>query len=154
MFVDHYLDPIFPLTKRGDAKAIVKAKKSQANGNGDASGHNNETTNGTEHLEDGRSYLGAIVEVDEAIPLKRRSTTPMKPLVRTEDRKGNDMPESTTATTNGNSRPKNYSIVDGFDAIGGDKLMLQAARGKTVKELSRLWRYLGGNSPAEGRSRI
>ncbi|KAL8840490.1 MAG: hypothetical protein Q9176_003816 [Flavoplaca citrina] len=158
LFVDHYLGPIFPVRKRGESKASTKANKGQTTGNGHANGGHNETTNENMNLEEALSYLNATVEVDEAISLKRRNTQPLKPLARTKDRKDNGTgqaaPVSTTVMPNSNTRPETHNIVDGFDAIGDDALMEQAARGKTVKELSRLWRYLGGNSPAEGRSRM
>ena len=158
MFVDHYLGPIFPVRKRGNSKASTKTNQDQANGNGYANGHHSERTNENMHLEEALSYLNSTVDVDEGIPLKRRNTQPLKPLARTKDRKNNGTsqvkPVSTTVKPNSNTTPQNQSIVDGFDAIGNDALMEQAARGRTVKELSRLWRYLGGNSPAEGRSRM
>ncbi|KAI4272954.1 MAG: hypothetical protein L6R38_006467 [Xanthoria sp. 2 TBL-2021] len=150
MFVDHYLDPIFPIAKHGDPKAAVKAKRGQANGNGDVNGQG--VTNGNGHLEEALSYLDSIVDVDDAIPLKRRNTTPLKPLAKLKDRKNYGTVQNhhiPASTTNGNAKPSTHGIVDGFDAIGGDALMEQAARGKTVKELSRLWRYLGGSSPEE-----
>ncbi|KAI4217385.1 MAG: hypothetical protein LQ349_009061 [Xanthoria aureola] len=146
MFVDHYLDPIFPITKRGNPKAAVKGKGGQANGSGDGN-----VLNGNGHLEEALSYLDAVVDVDDAIPLKRRNSTLPKPLAELRDQKdyGRQQNHQIPASPNGNARSNAHGMVDGFDAIGGDALMEQAARGKTVKELSRLWRYLGGNSPEE-----
>ena len=146
MFVDHYLDPIFPITKSGNLKAVVKSKGGQANGSGDGN-----VLNGNGHLEEALSYLDAVVDVDDAIPLKRRNSTPPKSLAELRDQKdyGRLQSHQNPASTNGNARPSTHGMVDGFDAIGGDALMEQAVRGKTVKELSRLWRYLGGKSPEE-----
>ncbi|KAL8669836.1 MAG: hypothetical protein Q9168_005588 [Polycauliona sp. 1 TL-2023] len=166
MFVDHYLNPIFPSNKCGGSRNTANAKKGQANGNGDMNGHDHETANGNGigHLEEALDFLDAVVEVDEAVPLQRRDTTPLRPLAKTNARKDHGSVTNhcnpSRPTTNGiNSTANNHSITDGFDAIGNDALMEQAARGKTVKELSRLWRYLGGSSPEErervdGRNRV
>ncbi|KAL8639322.1 MAG: hypothetical protein Q9226_008882, partial [Calogaya cf. arnoldii] len=137
MFVDHYLDPIFPIRKGSDQKSAVKAKKGQANGNGDTNGQS--LTNGEVHVEEALSYLDAIVDVDEAIPLKRRNTGPLKPLANLKDQKNYGTMQNhqvPASTTNGTAKPNSRGIVDGFDVIGGEVLMEQAARGKTVKELS------------------
>ncbi|KAL9640120.1 MAG: hypothetical protein Q9204_000837 [Flavoplaca sp. TL-2023a] len=134
LFVDHYLGPIFPVRKRGNSKVSTKTNQGAANGNGYANGHHSETTNENMHLEEALSYLNSTVDVDEAIPLKRRNTQPLKPLARTNDRRDNETsqasPASTTVTTNGNVRPNNHhhSIVGGFEAIGDDAFMEQAAR--------------------------
>ncbi|KAL8854491.1 MAG: hypothetical protein Q9221_000762 [Calogaya cf. arnoldii] len=151
MFVDHYLDPIFPIRKNRDLpKAAVNAKKGQANGNGDANGQI--LTDGNGHIEEAFSYLDAIVDVDEAIPRKRRNTAPLKPLANLKDQKNYGTIQNhhvPASTANGTAKPSSRGIVDGFDVIGDEVLMEQAARGRTVKELSRLWRYLGGSSPEE-----
>ncbi|KAL8995003.1 MAG: hypothetical protein Q9169_005179 [Polycauliona sp. 2 TL-2023] len=136
MFIDHYLNPIFPTKTCADSQAMPKPP--QANGNGYANKHSAETTHENQNLEKGLNFLDAVVEVDEAIPLQRRNIAPLKPLAKMKN--GKDY---------GNVRIERHSIVDGFDAVGNEQLMEQAARGKTVKDLSRLWRYLNGSSPEE-----
>ncbi|KAL8784899.1 MAG: hypothetical protein Q9213_003712 [Squamulea squamosa] len=150
MFVEHYLDPIFPMAQHHSPKAVTKVKKGHPNGNGDANGQT--VTNGNGHLvEEALSYLDAIVDVDDTIPLKRRNSAPLKPLTQNKHRKNAENAQShhTLVLATGNGMVNDHGVVDGFEAIGGDVLMEQAARGKTVKELSRLWLYLGGSSPEE-----
>lgn len=134
MFVEHYLDPIFPLRKPHGAKAAVNGVQRQANGQS--------RTNGTvdvinERVEEARSYLDAIVDLDETVPLKRCKSGPSKPLVQIKGRR-----DYGTA---------GQVMVSGYGTKEEDVVMAQQARGKTVKELSRLWLYLGGSSPEERR---
>ncbi|KAL8861605.1 MAG: hypothetical protein Q9178_002130 [Gyalolechia marmorata] len=149
MFVDHYLDPIFPSSKNPNSKAVAKGKKGQANGNGVANGQR--VTNGNGHLEEGLSYLDAIVAVDETIPLKRQNSARLKLLVSKKGSMNSGVVHNhpAAALANGNDVVDDDGIADGFEPIGGDLLMQRAARGKTVRELSRLWLYLGGRSPEE-----
>ena len=151
MFVDHYLDPIFPSSKNANFKAVAQVKKGQANGNGAANGQR--VTNGNGHLEEGVSYLDAIVDVDETIPLKRQNSLPLKLVVPKKGSMNSGFVDNhpALALVNESGVVVDDGMADGSEAIGGDLLVQQAARGKTVRELSRLWLYLGGSSPEERR---
>ncbi|KAL8766979.1 MAG: hypothetical protein Q9209_006391 [Squamulea sp. 1 TL-2023] len=153
MFVEHYLDPIFPIAKHHSPKAITKVKKGHANGNDDVNGQT--VVNGNGHLvEEAPSYLDAVVDIDDTIPLKRQNSAPLKPLAQNNHRNNAENAQShpTPTLAIGNGMGTGHGVADGFGVIGGDVLMQQAARGKTVKELSRLWMYLGGSSPEERRA--
>ncbi|KAL8724975.1 MAG: hypothetical protein Q9166_007649 [cf. Caloplaca sp. 2 TL-2023] len=151
MFVDHYLDPMFPLGKHQASKAVVKIKNRQASGNNRANGFINPVN---DQVEEARSYLDAIVDVDDIIPLKRRTSSPPKSLIPSSmQMKGRKNPGTREShdipAINGNGLINCQVMVNGCDITDEDLVMEQQARGKMVKDLSRLWLYLGGNSPED-----
>ncbi|KAL8678644.1 MAG: hypothetical protein Q9224_007100, partial [Gallowayella concinna] len=77
MFVDHYLDPIFPLSGPNAFKPSANVQQRHATENGHAA---------YGQIEKALPYLDTLVDVDEAIPLKRQSSAPVKPLVQMKTR--------------------------------------------------------------------
>ncbi|KAL8717924.1 MAG: hypothetical protein Q9225_004888 [Loekoesia sp. 1 TL-2023] len=138
MFVDHYLDPIFPLPKQGSPKASTATSNGRVNGHRDVDGE----------IEEANSYLDVLVDVDVGVEEGRAQKT-NKPLVQTKG--GRDAKQAhghAAPVVNGNAVNGNYGSVNGVGAEG-DMISLGQDRGKTAKELSRLWKYLGGASPDE-----
>ncbi|KAL8650349.1 MAG: hypothetical protein Q9210_003873 [Variospora velana] len=137
MFVDHYLNPIFPLPghQRNDqVKASVRG--GQMNGDGATNGH---------RLEDADQYLNAIVNVDTDTETRRTKAEP-KSVVHKRGKK------RIAAGINGHTTPVvNGLRVDDADAIEARANMIVVAptQGKKVKELSRMWEYLDGASPLD-----
>ncbi|KAL8824305.1 MAG: hypothetical protein Q9170_008201 [Blastenia crenularia] len=133
MFVDHYLDPIFPLS--GQRKAAVQVGGGQVDGPRD--------------VEEADGYLGTLVDIDEGA----------KTLLRVKGKKevgyGTRLVRNGNAVNgkavNGNAVNSNHALVNGVhnDGNGEDITILEEGRGKTVKELSRLWKYLGGGEPED-----
>lgn len=145
MFIDHYLDPIFPLEeqKKNTAKQPAGGKKGFTNAvNGDdANGHRAE--------EEADNYLGAIVDVDTETEIKRRVMVRRKSLVSNEAAAAAGTNDHHQATAmNGSAIGGTYGTING---MANEERMVVAvpARGKTVRELSRLWKYLGGEVPED-----
>ncbi|KAL8751682.1 MAG: hypothetical protein Q9184_005994 [Pyrenodesmia sp. 2 TL-2023] len=161
MFVDHYLDPIFPLA--GHGKEVDKAKAGKkgigrATVNGDVHGH---------RVEEADSYLGAIVNVDTDVEEKQKGVE-RKSLTNGDSKKAaaeaNKYPGLTVngkgkkaaaevnshsvSAVNQNEVGRVYGTING---IPNDEHVVDVVlgRGKTVKELSRLWKYLGGAAPED-----
>ncbi|KAL8801988.1 MAG: hypothetical protein Q9182_004117 [Xanthomendoza sp. 2 TL-2023] len=143
MFVEHYLDPIFPLPRPHKLIPNTSIQQRHAIGNGHAA-------NG--RVEEALSYLDAVVDLDEAIPVKRQNSAPVKPLVQIKARVN-----SGTATSqgvpaiDGDGSLNSHGAVNGHGTKNDDVVVEQGARGRTVRELSRLWLYLNGSSPEERR---
>ncbi|KAL8810889.1 MAG: hypothetical protein Q9200_002237 [Gallowayella weberi] len=139
MFVDHYLDPIFPLPRPRKLTPNTSIQQKHAIGNG----HDG-------RVEEALSYLDAVVDVDEAIPVKRQNSAPVKPLVQIKARV-----DPGTATSQGipaidsNGPSSSHGAVNGYGTNDGGVVVEQRARGRTVRELSRMWLYLEGSSPEE-----
>lgn len=93
-------------------------------------------------MEEADIYLDALVDVDHRVQDERAET-----MVQVN---GNKDPGQTNRylgpMVNGAVVDGSYGTVDG---VGVDDIMksLEQDRGKTAKELSRLWKYLGGASP-------
>ncbi|KAL8947282.1 MAG: hypothetical protein Q9222_006419 [Ikaeria aurantiellina] len=132
LFVPHYMDPIFPLP---DAKTSNKPTS-----NGNSNGH---------AVEEARSFLDALVDVDEDTPIKRANTED-RSLVQLKGKQANGAVANGTAssTVNGGGGTDMNGMVNGFGSEEEALAELERrAKGKKVKELSRLWLYLGGKSP-------
>ena len=96
------------------------------------------------------SFLDSIVNVDENLALKREGTA--VGILRRGSAPFESGDGQTIQVANGKS-------VNGTKAGGGDIEFLKngiategsgrGARGRSVRELSRLWRYLGGGSPTD-----
>ena len=122
LFNQHYMDPIFPLSEK-------------------------ETHRSTD------GFLDRMVKVEEKLAVQRESTAVSNMA---------HMKKSGLEFGNGQIIPDEPSLTNGTDSNGingnGDafmtfartnsgRLMAEEAQGKTVRELSRLWRYQGGRSP-------
>ncbi|KAI4176425.1 MAG: hypothetical protein LQ343_001165 [Gyalolechia ehrenbergii] len=141
MFVDHYLDPIFLSPKQARSKTGPATNMKQVNG------HMPEE----EAIEDADSFLNALVDVDVDVE-ERQAQKASKRLVQVKS-SGQAHAHSTPVAkgVGGHSVNGTHDLVNGVHADDVDDLMmnLDDNRGKTVKELSRLWQYLGGAEPEE-----
>jgi len=123
MFNQHYMDPMFPLSE----------KEVQLSTDG---------------------FLDRMVKVEEKLAVQRESTSfsnigLMRRKSGLEFGDGQIIPEEPSLTDG--------PAVDGIKGAGdafmtftrtnSGRLMAEEAQGKTVRELSRLWRYQGGRSP-------
>ena len=140
MFNQHYLDPIFSLsnsqkhTMKGKSKVKWKSGKKVAS-------HDEDSVE--EHL--GETFLDRIVTTDENLAMRRDSTIVAEMGVMRR--------ESGLEFGNGQVL-KNYEDDNGdgcltFLRTASDRVLAEEARDKTVRELSRLWKYLGGKSPMD-----
>ena len=146
MLNQHYLEPIFPL-----AEAQNQATKEE-NGIGRESGatvdHHTEHDVGDNVVE---TFLDRIVTPDEKLA-KRRDVNILHEM-------GIVRRESGLEFGSGQVLKDTPGLADGKDASDGESLtfvrtpsnriVAEEARGKTVRDLSRLWKYLGGKSPMD-----
>ena len=120
MFDKHYLDQMFPYLEP-ERQRLLK-------------GH-----------ELSEPFLDRVVDVDE-ITVARRETVVMEELDRI--RSGEGLELGDREHVEGGS--KNDSGIMVFARTSTGKLMADNAHGKTVRQLSRLWRYQGGRTPYDG----
>lgn len=121
MFNQHYMDPMFPLPEK---------------------------THWPQN-----SFFDKIIQVDDKLAMRRESTALSNwSLMRRESGlefgDGEVVPETQILPdgTNGGSSSNDDPILI-FARTDSSRLSVEEARGKTVRELSRLWRYQGGRSP-------
>ena len=126
MFNQHYLDPMFPLDK------------TRSNENG---------------------FLDQVVDVDEETANKRESVSVQQAgMMRCESSLENfGFGDGTVgARARGSKTPTdgaaNAALGIDFVEQANSRTGVTQARGKTVRELSRLWRYMGGASPSPSSS--
>ena len=140
MLNQHYLNPMFPLSKR--QKQAAKAEK------GIKWKHEGKEDDVGEKL--GELFLDRIVTPDEKLAMRRDSTIIAEMGTRR---------ESGLEFGSGQVLKDAYGLANGRDVNGDECLtfkrtpsnlvVAEEANGKTVKELSRLWKYLGGKSPMD-----
>lgn len=123
MFNQHYMDPMFPLSN----------KKVHWSTDG---------------------FLDRMVKVEETLAVQRESTSvsnigPMRRKSGLEFGDGQIIPEEPSLTNDPAINGSNGSgeAFMTFARTNSGRLMAEEAQGKTVRELSRLWRYQGGRSP-------
>ena len=144
MLNQHYLDPMFPLST-GQKQADMKKKGIKWKSGVKFDGHD---VNNIGDKFDG-NFLDHIVTPDERLAMQRDFTAIAEMgIVRRE-----------SELEFGSGQVFKDGLTKGKDAGGDecltfrrtatDRLMAEEARGKTVKELSRLWKYLGGKSPMD-----
>ncbi|KAI4119253.1 MAG: hypothetical protein LQ338_007304 [Usnochroma carphineum] len=135
MFVEHYIDPIFSPPEYAKGNKVKPAIK-VAYG----------STNGHAVEEAADSYLDAIVDLDTETQMKRKKNSGLMSLVRGKNRRISAVLDARSANGIGVHAANGTvnSVEDGQNVI-----IAAPARGKTVKELSRLWKYLGGASPED-----
>ena len=140
MFNQHYLDPIFSLsdlqkyTMKGKSNVKWKSGKEVAS-------HDEDPIK--ENL--GEPFLDRIVTTDENLAMRRDSTVVAE--------MGIMRRESGLEFGNGQVL-KNCEDANGdgcltFLRTASDRVLAEEARDKTVRDLSRLWTYLGGKSPMD-----
>ncbi len=122
MFNQHYMDAMFPFPEKS-----------------------------THWLQD--TFLDRVIQVDEDLVIKREKTAVSKAGLL-ESRSGLDfgdgeiVPETRSLYNGTNSGlVSNGDPVLTFARTDSGRLQVEEARGKTVRELSRLWRYYAGRSP-------
>lgn len=129
MFNQHYLSVLFPLP----------SERARSYG-----------TNRLQAVSDvADTFLDTIVDVDDALALKRENTA--MGLLQGPTQSGQE-----SKLANGKASKKVNGKTNGMSTgnnSGEDIVFLNNgsghdARGKTVKELSRLWQYMGGRSPS------
>ncbi len=160
LFIDHYLDPIFPLPsssqKEGENTAKQPAPAGGTKGAKANAGNGGDEVNGHRAEEEADDFLGAVVDVDMEVEKKRRSV-----VGRGESSLVNGNNRSAAAATGANNHHP-ATVVNGSEFVRGAygtingmpneeerTVFAVPARGKTVRELSRLWRYLGGEVPEQ-----
>ena len=140
MFNQHYLDPIFSLSNRqknamtGTSNVEWKSWKEVASDDEDSI---------EENL--GETFLDRIVTTDENLAMRRDSTVVAEMGVMRR--------ESGLEFGNGQVL-KNCEDANGdgcltFLRTASDRVVAEEARDKSVRDLSRLWKYLGGKSPMD-----
>ncbi|MCJ1231582.1 hypothetical protein MMC12_008260 [Toensbergia leucococca] len=137
LFCQHYMDPIFPLPP-----PIT-------------SNPNDHSTQQTSTTSTTPSFLDQTVDVDEKTAAERQSTAFARMgLMRQEESSSKIMFGDGMAVPVGllqmdggigDEERERVCFVESLGRGGG----AVGARGKTVRQLSRLWRYLGGRSPGE-----
>lgn len=146
MFNQHYLDPMFPLSKF--QKLAAKEKKGvKWDSERKAASHNE----GSIRDVFDELFLDRIVSPDERLAMQREFTAIAE--------LGVARRESGLEFGSGQVLKDTYGPAKFIDASGdesltfkrtaSDRVVAEEARGKTVKDLSRLWKYLGGNSPVD-----
>ena len=135
MFNQHYLAAMFPLPSTSPSSALANSREQQ--------------TNGAKH-----PFLDKIVKVDIKLAFAREDTAMKKMgLMRRESTNsilelGDGEYISADAVLNGDlpggrEEATNIKIIKDNVAAEG-----KATKGKAVRQLSRLWRYEGGESPS------
>lgn len=146
MLNQHYLDPMFPLAK-GQQQATGEKKGIKWKSGAKAVDHNK--SNVGDKFDE--RFLDRIVTPDELLAMRRDFTAIAElGIVRR---------ESGLEFGSGQVFKDAYVLANDKDATGdeclifrrtaSDRVMAEEARGKTVKQLSRLWKYLGGKSPMD-----
>ena len=144
MLIQHYLDVMFPIPssapqvqdEHGDEE-VVAAK-----------------------VED--SFLDKVVDVDETTANRRESTAARKlgitrrdsgfeEFVNEEEEVANHADNGRGLRVNDESRVRFGGLSGQASPVAG--AVVKDARGKTTRQLSRLWMYLDGGDPAEGAMR-
>ncbi|KAF6231101.1 hypothetical protein HO173_010801 [Letharia columbiana] len=144
MLNQHYLDPMFPLSKCQMLAAKEKRGIKLKSG-GEIAGDNEAK------VEDkfDELFLDRIVTPDERLAMQRDFTA-IAGLVRRET--GLEFGTGQVvkdAYGLGNRKDANGDDCLTFKRTASDRVVAEEARGKTVKDLSRLWKYVGGESPID-----
>ena len=146
MFNQHYLNPMFLPSKRQNQIPDIKNGKKWKFG-GKAAG-DNEYHVGDEFEE---SFLDRSVSLDEKLATRRDSTILEEVgIIRREsgvEFGSGQVLKGIQELGNGDRANGDECLM--FLRTSSDRIVAEEARGKTVKNLSRLWKYLGGKSPAD-----
>lgn len=146
MLNQHYLDPMFPLSK--GQKQAAREKKGIRWKPGVKFGGQNENSLGDKFDE---PFLDRIVTPDEKLAMQRDFTAIAEMgIVRREsglEFGSGQVFKDACGQANGKDAKGNECLT--FIRTASDRVVAEEARGKTVKELSRFWKYLGGKSPID-----
>lgn len=136
MFNQHYLDVMFPAFSGG-----VQKRK-------------NLLTDTEDPLPVSDPFFDQRVGVDSTMLLKRRATERMVAGILRSESSGLEFGDGELVHGHRDRNGRSNSGASGggdptmcFGRTDSGKLLGEEARGKTVRELSRLWRYQGGKSP-------
>ena len=146
MLNQHYLDPMFPLVE-GRKQAAKEKPGMKWKSEREIAGRSEESVGDSFD----EPFLGRIVTPDEKLAMRRDFTKIFE--------MGAVRRESGLEFGSGQVLKDTYGLNNCKDAKGdecltfkrtaSDRVVAEEARGKTVKDLSRLWKYLGGNSPMD-----
>lgn len=146
MLIQHYLDPMFS-PKKCRKQAVGGKRGIQWKPEGKSVVHD-EGNLGDEFDE---HFLDRIVTPDEVLASQRDFTATAEMGVVRRDSGlefgSGQVLKDTYGSANGKDADGDYCLT--FTRTTSDRVVAEKARGKTVKELSRLWKYLGGKSPVD-----
>lgn len=139
MFNQHYLDPMFPLSRCEKQAAEEKRGIKWKSG---GKSPNVSEDNAKDHFDE--LFLDRIVTPDERLAMRRDFTKIVElGIVRR---------ESGLEFGSGQVLKAKDANGDGcltLKRTTSDRIVAEEARGKTVRELSRLWKYFEGRSPID-----
>lgn len=146
MLNQHYLDPMFPPSN--SQKQAAKEKKGMRWKPAEKINGRNRDNVADKPDE---NFLDRIVTPDEKLAMQRDFTAIVEMGVV---RRESGLEFGSGQVLKGAHGLANDQDVNGdeclmFKKTTSDRIVAEEARGKTVKELSRLWKYLGGKSPMD-----
>ena len=157
MFNQHYLNPMF-LSSTRQTRAPVGKKGRSLRFEEEATGHkeNDSTDLSDDH------FLDRIVSPDKKLATRRDSTVIEElGIMRRESglEFGSGQVLKDSCGPNDASQSQHACGDDADECLtfvrtASDRIVAEEASGKTVKDLSRLWRYLGGNSPDDHHDQV
>ena len=155
MFNQHYLNPMFPLSKcqtqSGSGKSGIKWKrerKAARDNKVDVPVRFDEPS-----LDWNGHFLDQIVTPDERLAMQREFATVADEMsvIRRESELEFGSGQILKDPMHGLAKCKDANGDEclAFRRTASDRIVAENARGKTVKDLSRFWKYLGGKSPVD-----
>lgn len=140
MFNQHYLKPMFPPSKV--QRLAMKGKKNvKWKFEGKIAGHDSDRIGD----DSDEPFLDRIVTTDEKLAL-RRDFTELAEINTMRRDSGIEFGDGQVLKDCGDA---NNDGCLTFLRTASDRILVEAAKDKTVRELSRLWKYLGGRSPKD-----
>lgn len=144
MLIQHYLDVMFPIPSSAPQVQYEHGAEEAAAGRVD------------------ESFLDKVVDVDETTANRRESTAARKlgimrrdsgfeEFVHEEEEVVNNADDGRGLRVNDESRVRFGGLSGQAGSVGWT--VGKEARGKTTRQLSRLWMYLDGGDPADGATR-
>ena len=155
MFNQHYLNPMFPPSKcqmqAGNEKRGIKWKREKKvvrDNNVGLAVKFDETS-----LDRKGHFLDQIVTPDERLAMQREFATLADEMSVTRRESELEFGSGQTLKDHAhglaNCKDANGDECLAFRRTASDRIVAENARGKTVKDLSRFWKYLGGRSPVD-----
>lgn len=140
MFNQHYLNPLFP-SSRVQTLATKGNKNVKWKFEGKVTGHD------ADRIEDDSDepFLDRVVTTDEEL-VRRRDFTELAEISVMRRDSGLEFGDGQVLRDCGDA---NRDGCLTFLRTASDRLLVEEAKDKTVRELSRLWKYLGGKSPKD-----
>ena len=155
MFNQHYLNPMFPLSKcqtqAGYGKSGIKWKRERK------AARDNKVDVAVKFDEPSLDWKGhfldQIVTPDERLAMQREFATVADEMsvIRRESELEFGSGQILKDPMRGLAKCKDANGDEclAFRRTASDRIVAENARGKTVKDLSRFWKYLGGKSPVD-----